>query len=445
MRNDITRRDALGLALSAAAFAATGAAAQTPSSIKAADVAAPPLPIEKGASLRMLRPVRFVQPDEDVFRANAKRFTDKTGVDVKVDFVGWEDINQQTAVAANSGAGPDIIIGFGDAPHIYVDKLIELSDVAEYLGKRYGGWLFLAEKYGKRAKSNNWIGLPFGASGGPLVYRKSVLQQIGYDKVPEDHAGILDVCRKLQKAGKPAGFALGNAVGDGNGFAQWILWSHGAALLDPDGNLTINSKETVAALKYLKELYPTFIAGTPSWNDVSNNRAYSSQEIALTANGVSLYFALKNDPATKPIADDTEHQFLPKGLASTSPMSGLTLNAMVFKHGQYPNAAKAFLQFMLEKEQYETWLNANSGYWAQPLAAYADAAVWSGDPKVKIFKDTMRNEYWNGYKGPISTGTGAVNANYVLVQMCASVATDAATPEQAAAEAERRAKRYFRR
>ena len=106
MRNDITRRDALGLSLSAAAFAATGAAAQAPSGIKAADVAAPPLPIEKGASLRMLRPVRFVQPDEDVFRANAKRFTDKTGVEVKVDFVGWEDINQQTAVTSNSGAGP---------------------------------------------------------------------------------------------------------------------------------------------------------------------------------------------------------------------------------------------------------------------------------------------------------------------------------------------------
>ena len=72
-------------------------------------------------------------------------------------------------------------------------------------------------------------------------------------------------------------------------------------------------------------------------------------------------------------------------------MSGLTLNAMVFKHSPYPNAAKAFLQFMLEKEQYEPWLNANSGYWAQPLAAYADAAVWSGDPKVTIFKDTMKS------------------------------------------------------
>jgi multiple sugar transport system substrate-binding protein len=444
MTSEITRRDALALGASAAALAVTGAK-QASADINAADVPAPSLPIEKGASLRMLRPVRFVQPDEDVFRANAKRFTEKTGVEVKVDFVGWEDISQQTAVTANSGAGPDIIIGFSDAPHIYVDKLIELSDVANYLDKRYGGWLPLALRYGRRNKSNTWIGLPFGASSGPLVYRKSIIQAAGYDSVPDDHAGFLALCQKLNAAGKPAGFALGNAVGDGNGFASWLLWSHNASLLDEDGNVIINSKETVAALKYLKELYPTFIAGTTSWNDVSNNRAYSAQQISLTANGVSLYFALKNDPATKAIADDTEHQLIPKGVAPISPMAGLTLNAMVFKHSPYPNAAKAFLQFMLEKEQYEPWLNANSGYWAQPLAAYADAEVWSGDPKVKIFRDTMKSTYYTGYKGPISTATGAINADYVLVQMCASVATDAATPEAAAAEAERRAKRYFRR
>src|SRR3954463_7231748 len=155
MKNEITRRDALALGVSAAAMAATGASAQTASTVKAADVPAPKLAIEKGASLKMLRPVRFVKADEDVFRANAARFTEKSGVEVKVDFVGWEDINQQTAVAANSGAGPDIIIGFLDAPHIYVDKLIELTDIADYLGKRYGGWLFLAEKYGKRYKSGN--------------------------------------------------------------------------------------------------------------------------------------------------------------------------------------------------------------------------------------------------------------------------------------------------
>ena len=184
-----------------------------------------------------------------------------------------------------------------------------------------------------------------------------------------------------------------------NGFANWILWSHGASLLDEKGEVIINSKETIAALRYLKELYPTFIPGTTSWNDVANNRAYSAGEISLTANGVSLYFSMKNDPATKPVADDAEHQLLPKGKAPTAPMGGLTLNAMVFKHSKFPNAAKAFLTFMLESEQYEPWLNANSGYWSQPLAAYRDADVWKGDPKMQLFKDAMQQQLLQRLQG----------------------------------------------
>jgi multiple sugar transport system substrate-binding protein len=439
----IHRRAALKLGLSAAALAAFRASAQT--QIQAAEVPEPNLPIESGATLRMLRPVRFVQPDEEVFRANAAKFTQKTGVQVRVDFVGWEDITQQTAVTANTGAGPDMIIGFGDAPHIYVDKLVELTDVADYLGKRYGGWLRLAQRYGKKNASNSWIGLPFGATAGPTIYRKSAVTAAGFDRVPDDHAAYLDLCKKLKAANKPAGFALGNAVGDGNGFANWLVWSHGGYLVDEEGKVAINSKETLSALNYLKELYPTFLPGTLSWGDISNNRAYAASECWMTANGVSLYFSVKNDPATAAIAEDSEHQVLPKGILSESPMSGLTLNAMLFKHSRYPNASKAFLQFMLERDQYDPWLNANLGYWAHPLANYDASAVWTSDPKVALFKDTMRSSFYNGYKGPLSEATGAATADYVMVQMCAAVASGQSTPEAAAREAERRARRYFRR
>jgi len=393
----------------------------------------------------MIRPVRFVQPDEEVFRANCARFTQQTGVEVRVDFVGWEDITQQTAVTANTSAGPDIIIGFNEAPHIYVDKLVELTDVAEYLGARYGGWLPMARRYGTRHNTNTWIGVPFGASGGPLVWRKSAVNEAGYTTPPDDHAGFLDLCRKLRALNKPPGFALGNAVGDGNGFANWLVWSHNGYLVDPDGRVAINSPETIAALEYLKELYPTFIPGTIAWTDISNNRAYAAQELWLTSNGVSLYFALKNDPATAAIAEDMQHTLMPKGKAATSPMAGLTLNAMLFRHSRFPNAAKALIAFLMEAEQYDPWLQANLGYWSQPLANYAESAVWKGDPKVAIFRDVMKSDYWIGYKGPISQASAAANAEYIMVQMCASVASGQATPQQAVREAERRAQRHFRR
>jgi multiple sugar transport system substrate-binding protein len=440
MEHLITRRAAL--ALGGSALVMGQAAAQNAIQTQPA----PPLnlPVEQGATLRMLRPVRFVQPDEEVFRANCARFTQRTGVEVRVDFVGWEDITQQTAVTANTGAGPDLIIGFNEAPHIYADKLVELSDVAGYIGTKYGGWKVMAQRYGKRAGSDAWLGLPFGASGGPLVWRKSSVNEAGFERPPEDHAGFLRLCQALKRANKPAGFALGNAVGDGNGFAQWLVWSFGGFLVNEENEVAINSRETIAALEYLKELYPTFIPGTIAWGDISNNRAYSAGECHLTANGVSLYFSLKNDAAMAPIATDTEHSLLPKGLAATSPMAGLTLNAMVFKHSRFPNASKALLAFLLETEQYDPWLQANLGYWSQPLNAYADSAVWNSDPKVSVFKGVMDTSFYAGYKGPISQASAAANADYVMVQMCASVASGQATPQQAAAEAERRARRFFR-
>lgn len=444
MRNSVTRRDVLIAGAGVAAMTAMGKS-YAQSNIKTAAAEMPSLPIEKGASLRLLRPVRFVQPDEDVFRANCQRFADKHGIEVKVDFVGWEDITQQTAVTANTGAGPDIIVGFNEAPHIYVDKLVEQTDVAEYLGKKYGGWMALAQRYGKKDGTENWISLPMGASGGPLVWRKSALDEVGFETPPDDHAKFLELCGKLNAAGKPAGFALGNAVGDGNGFANWLVWSHGGYLVDPDGKVAINSKETINALTYLKDLYKTFVPGTIAWNDISNNRAYTSGEVQLTANGVSLYFSLKNKPEMAELANDTHMSLLPKGILDVSPMAGLTLNAMVFKHSRFPNASKALLAFLLEAEQYDPWLQANSGYWSQPLEAYRDSETWKGDPKISIFKDTMRSNFWIGYKGPISAGSAAANADFVMVQMCAAVAAGKSTPEEAAREAERRAQRFFRR
>ncbi len=77
----------------------------------------------------------------------------------------------------------------------------------------------------------------------------------------------------------------------------------------------INSKETVAALEYARELYPTFVPGTLSWLDPSNNKAFLAGQISLTYNGISIYYVAKTstDPALKAIAADMQHAHFPVG------------------------------------------------------------------------------------------------------------------------------------
>jgi multiple sugar transport system substrate-binding protein len=320
-----------------------------------------------------------------------------------------------------------------------------MSDLADYLGAKYGGWFNLAELYGRKWGTKDWISLPMGGSTGPSVYRVSWLKEVGYDKIPNDTQGFLEMCQKLKKAGHPAGFSLGHALGDANGYANWLLWIHNAYLVDENNKLAIDSKETIAALKYAAELQKTLIDGTLSWNDAGNNQAFSAGQISLTFNGISIYYALKNskDPAARAMGEDTSHQLQPTGFAKASSVQTATvINAMLFKHSKYPNAAKEYLRFMMEAPQYGPWLEGSLGYWAEPLKAYGKMAFWN-DPKLMPYSRAMDTIYYDGFKGPISPASSAVAANYTLVDMFASVVTGAATPEAAAKQAADAAARYY--
>ena len=441
----VVRREVAKLGAAAAVASLLPPWWKTRAAIPTAPAEPPRLPFEKGAVLRVLRPSRFVEPDEILWRRNTERFEYQTGVSVRVDFVGWEDLRPQAAVSARTGAGADVVVGWPDDPHLYADKLLNMSDVAEYLGQKYGGWMYLAEKYGKKWGTNDWISLPMGSAGGSIVYRQSWIREAGFDRIPDDLDDFLTLCRRLKANGHPAGFALGNAVGDANGFCSWLLWAHGGFMVEEDGGVAVNRRETIEALKYVRELYPTLIEGVSSWQDPSNNKAYLAGQISMTMNAVSIYFGLRNNPTTQAQADDTNHQRVPKGPMGVSGNSGLVLNAMVFNHVRFPNAAKRYLLFMMEQEQYEPWLTGSMGYWAHPLRAYGESDVWKTDPKILAYKDFCDNRFWSGFKGPINAASGAVAADYVNVQMFSAVATGQATPSEAAMEAERRARRYYGR
>ena len=446
---EFSRRSSLIVGAGAVASAAALNPSVARSAIPIVKVDPPKQPIEAGASLRVIRPTKFVDTDETVWKESTEKFAKATGVPVRTDFVGWEDIRAQVAVAARTGAGPDVVAGWANDPHLYVDKILDVTELATYLGKKYGGWGPLPERYGKQFGTNKWIAIPMGCGGGALVYRKSWVNEAGYDVPPDDLGKFLDLCRKLHKNGHPPGFALGNSQGDGNGTATWMLWAHGGYQVDDKNVVSINRKETIAALKYGVELYKTFIPGTLSWLDPSNNKAYLAEEISLTPNGVSIYFVAKTnaakDPAMARIAADTEHCRLPGAFQGRAPEAANTLNAMIFKHTKYPNAAKEYLRFMMEADQYDIWLTQTLGYWAHPLLAFDQSDAWKQDPKILAYRDAQKMTFWDGYKGPITAAAAAATAEYILVQMFASVCSGQSTPEEGVKEAERRLARIYRK
>jgi multiple sugar transport system substrate-binding protein len=392
----------------------------------------------------LLRWKRFVQGDEDQFMANTRRFTELTGVAVVVDSENFEEVRPKAAVAANVGAGPDIIIATNEDHLQYPNQLLDLTDVVEYLGQKYGGWYDICRDYGMY--QGRWVALATGASGGAWVHRKSMLAAAGFDAFPQDMGGFLKLCQALKARGTPPGLALGHATGDANGWTHWVLWGFGGKLTNENNTLAINSKETVAALEYAKELYQTFVPGTLSWLDPSNNKAYLAGEISLTANGISIYYALKNstDPKMNAIAADTHHAFDPVGPIGKRANGGLMFPAFVFKYTKYPNAAKEYLRFMMEKEQYEPWQAACIGYVSHPLRAYESNPIWTADPQHMFYRDVVKTMRPLGHAGKLGQASAATAADFIVVDMFAEVCTGQQTAKEAAQRAERRALRHYR-
>ncbi len=373
---------------------------------------------EKGAQLAMLRWKYFVQAEDDAFVKLLEAFDQATGVKVKLSREPYEDIQPRASVAAHSGAGPDLFWGLYSLPHLFPQKCVDVTDVAEYLGRKYGGWAPSATAYGK--SGNRWIAIPICYTGSLINYRISSLQKAGFLKFPETTDEFLEYAKATKANNTPGGFSLGHASCDGNTWAYWCLWAFGGNMVDKNDKVILNSPETEKALDYAKELYDHMIPGVASWNDASNNKAFLAGELHWTDNGISIYTAAHNDPAKRNIADDMDHAYYPIGPVGRPTELHPIFPLLAMTHTKYPQACKALMAFMLEADNVNPWIEAAAGSLTPGLAAYEANPVWTSDPKRTLFRDVAKRSLTVGGLGSVGEKAASAISDFVLLDMFAS-------------------------
>ncbi len=402
---------------------------------------------EAGAKLNVLRWKRFVPAEDEAFMQIVAAFSKAMNIEVNITNESFDDIQPKASVAANTGQGPDLVWGLHSLPHLFPDKVADLSDVADYLGKKYGGWVPAAE--GTCKKDGKWIAVPVAFNGGYMNYRIKAMNDAGFKEFPKDTAGFLELCKAMKAKGTLPGFALGHATGDANAWLHWVLWSHGGYLIDANNAVSINSPETAKSLEYCKALYETFIPGTASWNDSSNNKAFLSGELYLTSNGISIYAAAQaagkgGDAKQQAIADDMDHGAFPIGPVGKPQELQLCFPILQFQYSKVPNAGKAFIAFMMDAAQYGPWLSAAVGYLTQPLNEYEKLPFWTADPKRTVFRDAAKRSLTAAGIGKMDEKAASAIADFIVVDMYANYCTGGADLKGAISQAERAAKRLYR-
>ncbi|MBR1219388.1 ABC transporter substrate-binding protein [Bradyrhizobium sp. U87765 SZCCT0131] len=435
----LDRRRLLSGAATSLAAAATMSADQLFGLAKAFAQSAPWKP-ESGATINMLRWKRFVEAEDVAFMKIVDAFSKATGVKINISNESYDDIQPKASVAANTGQGLDMVWGLYSLPFLFPEKCTDVTDVADYLGKACGGWAPSGEAYGKMG--DKWIGIPVAATGGLVNYRIAAVEKAGFRAIPNDLVGFRELCRALQMNGTPAGMAIGHASGDANGWLHWALWANGGATVDKANRIVVNSPETAKALEYVKSLYETFIPGTSSWNDSSNNKAFLAGQLYLTTNGISIYVtAKKENPA---MAADINHAHLPVGLDGKRRELHLGFPILIFNFTKYPQACKAFTAFLLEPAQFNPWIEAAQGYLSHFLLGYDKNPIWTADPKTTPYRDVAQSASTPAGIGTMNEAAAAAIADFIVVDMFANYCTGAEDTKTAMASAERKLKRMYR-
>ena len=375
---------------------------------------------EKGAKLRVLRWSRFVQGDIDRYMVNVKKFTDKYGIEVRVDNEGWEDVRPKAAVAANIGAGPTSSCRPTTTRNLYpgqAGRRDRRLHVPRQQVRRLVPRL-RSVPAARRQEVDRRSARASPASAWSIARAPS--RRPASTRFPKDTDGFLKLCKALKDKGTPAGFALGNATGDANTWCQWLVWAFGGKLVDKNNKVVIDSPETLKALEYAKELYATFVPGTLSWLDPNNNKAFlDGQLFADEQRHLDLLRGEELDriPKVKEMAADINHANMPIGPVGQADRVPALLQPDDLQVHEVSEGGEG-VPALHDGRRADGPVGAGvaSATSRQPLTAYEKNPIWTADPKHTPYRDSMKNMMPCGYAGKLGYASAGALADFIVVE-----------------------------
>jgi multiple sugar transport system substrate-binding protein len=416
----ITRRKLLALSSGGAVAAKTGGIAAILALRQAPAYA-------QGTTIHWLRWNDFVPASDEVLRKVIAPECEKTlGIKLNIETINGNDIQARTTSAIQSGTGPDVICALNNWAQLYPESVVDVSDVAEEIGKAQGG--FYEESHVVANDGKKWIAVPWCVLGAQLAYRKSWFAEIGYDapKFPQTWEEYREAGKKLKAKGRPLGQAVSHSFGDPPTYAYPYLWSWGGKEIEADGKtVVLNSKETVDSVEFAVGFWrDAYDDGGLAWDDSSNNRAFFAGTISSTLNGASIYLEAKRKPDVyltetgTPLFQDILHAPLPKGAAGQFGYH-LPMSNMLMKYVRDPKAGKEFLRWITSKQVYQAWFDSQQGYSVGATTIWEKDKLWDKDPVMLPFQTAARAGRFPGYAGQADRHAAEVLSKYIIVDMTA--------------------------
>ena len=381
----------------------------------------------QGTTLHWLKFVDFVPVSDQLIKGKLKDECQKAlGITLNAETINGDGVQARISSSIQAKTGPDIMMAVNNWSQLYAESVVDVSDLAEAIGKAQGGYYDTAHAVANDGKK--WIAVPYTILGVLLTNRISWFAELGIkgDNFPKTWEEFRAAGKKLKPKGRPFGQTLAHAFGDGPAGWYPYLWSWGGKEVEADGKtVVLNSKETVESVKFAVGMWKdAFDEGAMSWDDAGNNRAFLANTISSTSNAASIYLLAKSKPDTyqteagKPLKDDIFHTPLPKGPAGQFSYH-VPFSNIIPAYTKNQKAAMDFLRWFHSKEIYEQWFTSQQGFSTGATKVWENDPMWKEDPIMAPFRTAAESGRFAGYAGPSGRAAAETISKFIIVDMYA--------------------------
>ena len=217
-----------------------------------------------------LKVAMISEPREWQIEELLPEFKEATGIDVTIDFFGFEDLYNKVLTASAGHTGEYDVFQFHFPDMALFDERGYMLDVTDWV-MRDKDEMQLDDIHPSLQESHmkykdRWYGVPTHVGSMTFYYRKDIFENEGYE-VPESWEEVLDICRDYEgKNPDIKGFVfMGRADIQGTATYMNILGAYGGDWFDDDFRPLMDQPEWLEALNTELELLEYSVDGSASY------------------------------------------------------------------------------------------------------------------------------------------------------------------------------------
>lgn len=371
----------------------------------------------------------YVAEYNTMMKASVEKFGQEQNVEVDYVVIPPNDLKQKLMAAIEAGNPPDLIVGDDMlcAQFVAMDQIATVDDVLSGM-ELTDSAVTLSQLSGEQVL----VPLAFLAPG--MYWRKDKWDEKGlpqpttWEELREHARQITDAKNGFYALGMPMGASGG---GDAESFMRSLILSFGGVPVDETGKVTINSPETLEALKFAASLYQEGLCPPDAitWDDGGNNAAYLAGTVGIVFNSGSIWSALGTE--NPDLQAKTQVISYPAGPSGKAFTPGGANTFAIFKTGKNADTAKEFVKyFFSDLENYDAMVQAMGGMWQPVIKGLDDNDFWK-DPLNAGWLANSQNIVRNFHPAPADELANVTFSNQLCVKAVQNIVVNNTDPQAA--------------